>query len=421
VQEAGNPSIKMAAMGPMVVKTPHGLEIKGRRRLEKPGAFERLMDELQRNLQQKDGQPTSIADLDVSQNKLSYEQFETLFTQLGAHNVKVLRFRMFGCPTLTDDVARIIGDYLRLLTQENAPSEMHLSDCAITADGFITFISAFEETDIYPLPHPSGTKHTALYLRLENNYISETVIQEKVDAGVIKPLQKSKGARPGADSTTKIDLVVRDLGKYQQKEGEPPAPENAPPPKEVWDKWSETNSWQSNNNWQGGWQGKGGQGGQGWQGKGGQNWQGGGQNWQGGWQGGWQGKGGGQSWQARVVQPAAAALPGPGGARTITPRAVVAPRAATLISPKIVAPGSALKPAGGAWARGGAAGGAQDRSRTPAARVNGGAAKPPMGPPPGKKAGDLPAPWEEHWSDEYQIPYFWNAETGDSAWEKPTA
>lgn len=54
----------------------------------------------------------------------------------------------------------------------------------------------------------------------------------------------------------------------------------------------------------------------------------------------------------------------------------------------------------------------QDRSRTPVAR----GPQPPAGPPKGKKP---PPPWEEHWSDEYQIPYYWNPDTGESAWENP--
>jgi len=31
----------------------------------------------------------------------------------------------------------------------------------------------------------------------------------------------------------------------------------------------------------------------------------------------------------------------------------------------------------------------------------------------------LPANWEEHFSEEYSLNYFWNSKTGDSSWEKP--
>lgn len=32
----------------------------------------------------------------------------------------------------------------------------------------------------------------------------------------------------------------------------------------------------------------------------------------------------------------------------------------------------------------------------------------------------LPSPWQQHFSEEYDLPYFWNAETGEAAWERPT-
>jgi hypothetical protein len=37
-----------------------------------------------------------------------------------------------------------------------------------------------------------------------------------------------------------------------------------------------------------------------------------------------------------------------------------------------------------------------------------------------KENGKLPSPWEEHWSEEYGLHYFWNSKTGDSTWERPT-
>ena len=43
-----------------------------------------------------------------------------------------------------------------------------------------------------------------------------------------------------------------------------------------------------------------------------------------------------------------------------------------------------------------------DRSRSPAPRSK-----------------DLPHPWEEQWSDEYETPYFWNALAGEPLWKEP--
>lgn len=436
----------MAHSGPMLVTTREGIEVKARRRLEKPGAFEGLMDELQQKFSAaQDGQPIVIGDLDVAQNKLSSDQFEALFTQLGAHSVRVLRFRMFGCATLNDEVMRAIGDYFRLLNQENTPTEMHLSDCAITAEGFGHLMSALEETELYPAPPPNGSRPQALYLRLENNFISEDAIKEKVDAGVLKPYKKSGGSRSN-DPSVKVDLVVMQEGKFQQKQGEPPAPEDAPAPKEV----NDQRSWNNQGGWNGGW-GAGGAQSWGWSGGGSQNqWQGwsagGTQRWpavQSSWQTQQQ-----NSWKpAQTQAPAArpwmaaqrpavvAARPvaaRPVAARSVLAKASAAPmlakqaggglRPAGLVRPAGGVPGGLTpkvvlggKGQAGAWR---AAGAAQDRSRTPVARTAAAAAT--LAPAKGSKA-PLPKPWEEHWSEEYQIPYFWNVDTGESLWERPTA
>jgi hypothetical protein len=411
----------MAATGNVIVHTPSGLEIKGRRRLD-DGTFEGILEELQQLMDKAaaEEKALTIADLDLSQNKLSFEQFDALFSLLGAANCRVLRFRMFGCPTINDEVMRIVGEYLKMLTSENAPAEMHLSDCAITAEGWAYFTTAIEETDLYPVQPASGWgKPTPLYLRMENNYIGEEYIQEKVDAGLVRPYCKTPGSRPSTDDGVKINMVVRQVnGTYQQRQGEPPAPEEAGPYKQVHDKFSEQ---QQKGAWGGadkGW-GKGGWGAPAWSAGG---------SWSpAGAKGGWapQAKG-------TVRVPAPAALPAAGGFKgaaarlaPITP-AGAAQAAAAAWKPagaagqaaksfnafgggKIVPGGKgahAMQAAGNAWARGGAA----DRSRTPVARQ-------PAN-PPAKNTG-LPKPWEEHWSEEYQIPYYWNAESGESAWEKP--
>jgi len=424
----------MAAAGPLVINTPQGLEIKGRRRLDKVGAFEALLEQLVQEIEKKGDQGCIISDCDVSQNKLSYEQFEALFTALGAHSARVLRFRMFGCATINDEVVRVIADYFRLLSQEHLPTEMHLSDCAITTEGFTALMAAFEETDLYPATHPGSMRPTALYLRLENNYISEAAIQEKVDAGIIKPFKKGPGSQGGGKEGAKVDLVVRDLGKYQQKQGEPPSPEEAPPPRQVHDRSTDLQQggWQQPGQWQqpGGWQQPA------WpqQVQARPTWppqqQ---QQQQPGLQQAWgavarpglqQPAMQAMGWQARpiIVAPARATMVPPGGMQGMAPGAVGGFRPAAAVNVGGMRPNGPVT----AWPRG-SAGTAVDRSRTPAARINGGAgvvaggkgAAPhaPHGAPP--KKSNLPAPWEEQWSEEYQIPYFWNAENGESLWEKP--
>ena len=42
---------------------------------------------------------------------------------------------------------------------------------------------------------------------------------------------------------------------------------------------------------------------------------------------------------------------------------------------------------------------------------------PPPRPSPRRLA--LPRPWEEHYSDVYKRPYYWNVETGNSVWLPP--
>jgi len=48
-----------------------------------------------------------------------------------------------------------------------------------------------------------------------------------------------------------------------------------------------------------------------------------------------------------------------------------------------------------------------DRSRSPTRR------------PTGEPGLPLPPGWEEHWSEEHRLPYFWNHVTGQSIWERP--
>ncbi|CAE8696723.1 unnamed protein product [Polarella glacialis] len=38
---------------------------------------------------------------------------------------------------------------------------------------------------------------------------------------------------------------------------------------------------------------------------------------------------------------------------------------------------------------------------------------------PAQRLGGIPAPWEAHFSEEFGIPYYWNADNGESLWETP--
>ncbi|CAE7639686.1 unnamed protein product [Symbiodinium sp. CCMP2592] len=159
-----------------------------------------------------------IQELDVSQNRLTLEQFETLFVSMGVAGAKVIRYRMFGCPTLDDQVLQSLANFLSgQMTADTAPWELHLSDCAITTDGFLALMDAIETSDLYPRPSPQNpAKGIPLYLRLENNYIAEDAIQQKVDAGLIQTFTKQMGPQMSFAGGPKVNLLARGDGKCQQ-------------------------------------------------------------------------------------------------------------------------------------------------------------------------------------------------------------
>merc|ERR1711971_921191 len=247
--------------------------------------------------------------------------------------------------------------------------EIHLSDCAITTSGFNYFVERIESVDHYPLKSGAG-RPMPLYVRFENNYIEEQAIKEKVDSGVIKPFTKREG-RSG-DKGAKINLLVQAHGKFQQKSGTPPSPEDAPPPKQINDHNSRASSWTGSGAHSRGYAKR--------------------------------------QWPATTGGAIQAFRPGitpiKYGGQTITP--------ATTRTTSSYGGGHAT------W-------GSVDRSRTPMGRgANGMSIRGPAGKGVGKgcckgKAQKLPRPWEEHWSNDFNIPYFWNSETGLSVWERPVA
>ena len=46
---------------------------------------------------------------------LHWSRFQSLFLLLGTAGVRVLRFRMFGCATLTDEALKVISDLALVL------------------------------------------------------------------------------------------------------------------------------------------------------------------------------------------------------------------------------------------------------------------------------------------------------------------
>jgi hypothetical protein len=194
------------------------------------------------------GKTCVFEDFDISQNVIATENLETIFSTLADGGVQVERFRCFGCPTLNSEAMELLAGWLSGVTEESMPYELHLSDCAITTDGYKKLVQALEGNDAFPGVDPKNPSRgkLGLYVRLENNYVDKAEIQASIDEGTVATMTKEQ--HPYHSDTTKMRILLRsdgrDRGSFMQKEGEPPAPEDAPPPKRV-------------NDWKGGGKGKG--------------------------------------------------------------------------------------------------------------------------------------------------------------------
>jgi len=176
-------------------------------------------------------------DFDISQNPIPFEQLESLFGLLSDSAVQVERLRSFGMPTLDDAAAILLSSWLQQVTSETIPFELHLSDCALTAVGFKAVMEALSENAVFPGPDPKNASRgqLPLYLRLEGNYIEEAAMQESVEEGLAVTMTKSGGLGHSDTAKCRILLSKGQGGSFAQKEGEPPAPEDAPAPKRVSD------------------------------------------------------------------------------------------------------------------------------------------------------------------------------------------
>lgn len=189
--------------------------------------------QLQRCIEKKQaaGEAVVFDDIDISQNRLATEQFEAIFSAFTAGDVHVEQLRSFGCPTLDDEAAGIISNWLSAVTSENTPFEMHLSDCAITAAGYEKMMTAFQENEAFPANDRRNPERGKLgvYLRLEQNYIDTSVMQENIKDGIATKFRK--GTPPKHSDSIKVRLLVREDGSFQQRKGDPPAPEDVPEPR----------------------------------------------------------------------------------------------------------------------------------------------------------------------------------------------
>lgn len=285
--------------------------------------------------------------------------------------------------------------------------EMHLSDCAITSDGFEALMTSLETSDAYPCPDLRfPDRSVPLYLRLENNYINEESIKAKVEEGTVCTFRKQE-QNSSRQSDAKCRILLRDNGSFAQREGPPPAPEDAPPPKPVREKGKGE---------KGKGKDKGGKSGKGKDSKGK------GKSEEAPWRraaedrkGGGKGKGvaalPGREVQRTIEKPTgkgsgkggryASAMPSSAYDRAAPSRAVA--KAKTVFTPRANGKSAEKESSGGkGTAKGKETSGGKGKGK-------------------GLQTGKLPYPWEEHWSDEFGLAYYWNAKTGESLWEKPRA
>lgn len=210
-----------------------------RRKLKDDNDAHLFCAELDRRIEEaaEKAETLKFEDFDISQNAIPTEHLETMFNSISSPSVHIERLRAFGIATFDDTAAILLSGWLQGVTASNVPHEMHLSDCALTAVGFRAIMDALTDNDVFPAADPRNPQRGQLpiYMRVEGNYIESSALQTAVDNGVAITLTKTGGM--GHSDTAKCRLLVRSEDhSFAQKEGEPPAPEDAAPPKPVREK-----------------------------------------------------------------------------------------------------------------------------------------------------------------------------------------
>lgn len=165
------------------------------------------------------GRTASFDDFDLSQNAISPEGFDEIFLHLAISEARIERFKAFGCSSMDDTVVAMLASWLAGAAKEAMPQELHLSDCAITGEGFTALAQVLEESEVLPVKEPSG-KSVPIYVRLEHNYIDETLLKAKADEGIMKMWKKTDPMPQ--DPMIKWRLVVWEYGQFAQHKGSPP-------------------------------------------------------------------------------------------------------------------------------------------------------------------------------------------------------
>jgi len=222
-------------MSRFITRHPNGKHnVSLRQRLHDTGEVEEFCSELAELLEQEAhaGNTATFEDFDISQNRIPGECFEEIFMHLTIAEASVFRFKAFGCPALGDAAISMLAGWLSSAKPGALPSEVHLSDCAITGEGFEAMVEAFRNSAALPAQDRYNPDRTVpIYVRVENNYIDEAILQAAIDEGVM--VKWKKGDSMPQDPTIKGRLVVWDRAKFAQKKGAPPDPTLVPEPAKV--------------------------------------------------------------------------------------------------------------------------------------------------------------------------------------------
>lgn len=330
-----------------------------------------------------------LDNIEVSKVSWSALNFVLLMDTMKEYKVWTERLKAFKC-ALDDESLCAVADWLEEMEPEKMPSELHFSNNAFTASGFERLVEVIQNKRSQ-LEQPGPP----VWLRVENNPVqSDPILQTMADDGRIAWVGAIKDRRGAPSSSTvampfflTAEQKAQQKGQSQQKGGKG---QQKGGKSNWWDQQGQNSAHNTANA---------------------------------GDSRPWSSAATAQQlpWRQNNAQPDRAAQQQPAIGRSGGFQAASRPVAAATQARASASFSSGKGEENKWWDTNNAqpnrvaqqqvsftpatAAARTDRSRTP---------QPPKNPP-------LPHPWTEEFSDEYKIPYFWNPETGDSMWERPTA
>jgi len=331
--------------------------------------------------------------VDVSQVAWVPEDFSLLLDVLQENACSANRFKAFKCK-LDDEGLNVVAGWLESLDADHMPSEVHLTDNAITDEGFKLLFGVFEGKR-----EDRSEKAPPIWLRVENNKIDEECVKSLAEEDKVVFVNSVRDRPTGS---TAVVCMPSHAFRFPKQSAAAPAPAAAaaatatsgrkPPPMVVPMQTQRPPLMTVP---------------------------------------------GQPRPQTRLAMVAPGTRPVPpltSPARRMVPAGstpVMVPHAARWGAQSQARPaqawGQASRPmlypsraaAGRAPAPGGASGASKqvDTGSTPTVARS---RSPPRKRPQEPKQKPLPFGWEEHFSEEYQVAYYWNQETDESMWERPS-